>query len=437
MLLPATGIAVCAVAAAVFYTRWGFHYGLDLHVYRDGVRTWEAGRDPYHHLFTRYELPFTYPPSALLFLAPLDLGSFPAAQAAEWIASLLAIAAACAVVVRRSAEAPSGRWRPGSGTGRIGPAPRLLAHAGDARAFGAVECLVWACVAMVIVGPARSVFRFGQVDAFVMLAVLADLLVVPRRHRGWLIGLAAAVKLTPLVFLLLFAMERDWRSVARAVGTVVALSLTMLATWPVLTVRYWSRAAWNVDRIGTPGYVGNQSWYGVLSRVSLGGVPRDAFWAAGVVVVLAACAVIAFAHLQVGERGAAVVAVALGTLLVSPISWTHEWVWVVLVPALALTGLADPVYRRVRAMLWVLLGVAMLAPYSWIRTGSGTELLGALLPLWAVATLAVWVVARPRVAGPGVARPGWARSRPARSRTARSKMARPGVTRVPAPPAAG
>ena len=62
--------------------------------------------------------------------------------------------------------------------------------------------------------PFRSTLDFGQVNAFLMVLVAVDCLVVrDRRYRGVLVGLAAAIKLTPAIFVLYFLLRRDWRRV--------------------------------------------------------------------------------------------------------------------------------------------------------------------------------------------------------------------------------
>jgi len=63
---------------------------------------------------------------------------------------------------------------------------------------------------------------YTQVNVLIMTLILLDLL--PRKRRipqGWLIGIAAAIKLTPAVMLLVFLVRKDWRSIITAAVSAV------------------------------------------------------------------------------------------------------------------------------------------------------------------------------------------------------------------------
>src|SRR6185369_14582877 len=77
-------------------------------------------------------------------------------------------------------------------------------------------------LAAVYLEPVRANFDFGQINVVLMTLVLAD--TVPRRTpwpRGLLLGLAIALKLTPAVFLLYFALRRDGRAALVSVASFV------------------------------------------------------------------------------------------------------------------------------------------------------------------------------------------------------------------------
>ena len=84
--------------------------------------------------------------------------------------------------------------------------------------------------------------------------------------------------------------------------------------------------------------------------------------------------------------------VALTGLLISPISWSHHWIWLLLLPPLLVRSDDTGVPVSVRNMLWALVILAVAAPYWWLTTGAPAALLQATVPLWTGATLAVWAL---------------------------------------------
>ena len=66
---------------------------------------------------------------------------------------------------------------------------------------------------VLILEPIQSTIFFGQINLLLAVAVALDLLVVPPRFRGVLIGAATAIKLTPAVYILYLVMRRQFGSV--------------------------------------------------------------------------------------------------------------------------------------------------------------------------------------------------------------------------------
>ena len=77
-------------------------------------------------------------------------------------------------------------------------------------------------------------------------------------------------------------------------------------------------------------------------------------------------------------------------LLVSPISWSHHWVWVLLIPPMLIGPRRSDTDPVVRALLWGVVVLAVLGPYWWFRTGASSDAFEALLPVWTFAALALW-----------------------------------------------
>jgi alpha-1,2-mannosyltransferase len=357
----ATGAAIAALA---YLSVWGRRYGLDLRVYRDSVSFWISGKNPYLATFTQSRLPFTYPPFALVALSPLTWASFPVVQCLLWLASIAAATCSVVLVLRDRGLAVTKRlW---------------------------CEALTWACVSVVVLEPARSGVDYGQIECILMFIVVADLLLVPPRYRGILTGFAAAVKLTPLVFVMAFAVSRDVKSVIRAVLSFLAWTAASWLLWPGLSRLYWFHDVGQPERVGSVTYGGNQSWYAILHRAPFSASGSAPLWLLLSLATLTVTAFVAWRCVRVSQKAFAMISIALAGLLVSPISWTHHWVWVLLIPPMLVCRRSPDVPRPVRMMFWGLVALTIAAPYWWFSHGIAADVLDAVVPLWACAILVVW-----------------------------------------------
>jgi alpha-1,2-mannosyltransferase len=358
-------IATCSAIAAIAYLSvWGRRYGLDLRVYRDSVSFWASGKNPYLVTYTQKGLPFTYPPFALLALAPLSWPAFPVAQWLLWVASIAAATGSVVLVLRDRGVAVTKRlW---------------------------CEALAWSCVSVIVLEPARSGFDYGQIECILMFIVVADLLLVPPRYRGVLTGFAAAVKLTPLVFVLVFAVSRDVKSVIRAVVSFLAWTALSWLFWPGLSHLYWFHDVRKPARDGSIAYSGNQSWYAIVHRPPFPANGSALAWILLSLLTLVVSAFVAWRCLGASQKAFAMISVALAGLLVSPISWTHHWIWVLLIPPMLVGGRSPDVPRPVRTLLWGLIALTIAGPYWWFGHGIPADVFDAVLPLWAAAILIVW-----------------------------------------------
>ena len=188
----------------------------------------------------------------------------------------------------------------------------------------------WLLPAALFLEPVRNTLNYGQVNVALMALVSADCLVVaPRWPRGALVGIAAAVKLTPAAFVLFFLLRRDWRAAGLAALSFCACAgIGFLLAWHD-SVEYWTSVIFQASRPGSPAYAANQSIQGVLARAGL-----DPHSPAGAVTWLVLSAVVvALACLGMRRAFAASADAwalslnAFACLLISPISWSHHWVW--------------------------------------------------------------------------------------------------------------
>jgi alpha-1,2-mannosyltransferase len=359
---------------AGYLAHWGRRDGLDLQVYRAAITAWRSGHDPYAGRFTAHHLPFTYPPFSLLALSPLSWAPFGLTQIILWIVTLGSLAGAAYVVAVRSGR-------------------------GGGRALGTAS-LAWAGLAGLIVEPVRSTLDYGQVDTLLLGLVVVDLLVVPRGRRGLLIGLAAAIKLTPLIFLVLPLLERDWKTLGRGVAAGAASTGLMWVLWPKVAWTFWTRDVFDARRVGNIAYAGNQSLYGDLHRWPFPSSGVTGLWLAWCGVTALAGVALAARCVADDRRVAAMLSLALTGLLISPVSWTHHWVWVALLPPILLHDHHHVPIRLARTMLWVLFTLSVAAPYWWFSRGMPSECLSDSLSLWAFATLIAWSWREHRVGSP-------------------------------------
>ncbi|MFE9098567.1 glycosyltransferase 87 family protein [Streptomyces sp. NPDC007264] len=339
--------AVAAFTATVPLLRGWF----DLRVYYGTVHAWvHHGGHIYDYRVPGTAYGFTYPPFAALGMLPM---AFVGPDTAILLALLLNLAAVAVVL-----------WiLAGRGIGRHGWFGWALA----------------AC-ALALFEPVRDTFSFGQVNLLLLALVLADarLLSTGRGHRaGAGIGLAAAVKLTPALFIGLLLLARRWR--AAAVATAVAVSATALAAWaaPDASRFYWTHALWDTGRVGRTDYISNQSLQGVLARLAAPGEPGRAVWLLLVLLVLAVWLRRARRALRGGDWQAAFALTGLAACLVSPITWVHHLVW--LLPSFAVLVHA----RRLRTAGALYAVLCSSVVWLWFDDPSGMDgFLGGNTYVW-------------------------------------------------------
>jgi alpha-1,2-mannosyltransferase len=236
--------------------------------------------------------------------------------------------------------------------------------------------------------PLRSNLDYGQINLLLMAMVVADLLAIKGKGRGILVGVAAAIKLTPLLYLAFFLLERDRRSACRGAATFVGLTCLSWLILPSESTRYWFHEAFIPSRTGPVGSVSNQSWNGVLHRAPFhSGSVGVAIWIAASVVTFVVGVMTARSLIEQRRPIEALLALALTELLVSPISWSHHWSWVVIVPVVLISRWKSG--RWLIAALVTLVIVAIAEPYWWAVHGWLGDLLNDSLTLCGATLLLV------------------------------------------------
>lgn len=363
-------------------------------------RAWR-GRYDFHHFFldARYvwehralnprvghsaadderQLPF-YLPVVPLALAPLAaLGREPAAVV--WAAAQVAVLGLSLRVLRR--------W---------------VADRGDdaPAVFG---------VATLLAVPAFiEAARFNQVSLFVLALIVGGVEALERRPRtaGVLFGLAAVIKLLPLLFLPWLVLKRRWSAVAVMLVTIVVVAAgPPLAAFGPRVAATYHRQWWEYNIRGEAGggllnpdlpehFIDrrNQSLVQVLARWTW---PEHPFRVAHQPTHLEPRTCVATAHavsaallagllwatrrpwgrLSVQGRRIEAAAYAVGLLLFSPLLRQYYLVWVFPGLLLLARAAADPAGRALRRVGWMGLSVWTAGMVAWIWPV--TRLLGAHL----------------------------------------------------------
>jgi alpha-1,2-mannosyltransferase len=371
-----TAIAIVAWSVAAGYMFWfAARWQLDLQVYRAAGHQLFAGGNPFDSLFTRSRLPFTYPPFALLVLSPFSIGSIGVVETLWWLLGAAALVTTTFVLL----ESDRRRAAP------VLPAPEETAA--RKRSFAVAAAI--GGIAALGLEPLRTNIDYGQVNFGLMLLVSLDATRRESRWRGSLIGLAAAIRLTPFIYLVLFLFRRDWKSFLRGIGVFVAATLVTWAVVPSESSLYWFHEAGNSGRTGGVSSRSNQSWYGLLHRPPFHG----SFWAWVMLATLTvACGLFIASRSSRDNRiSEAVMALALTELMVSPVSWSHHWSWLAIAPIVIVS-----LWGRRRIVAWamiVLLVTAAAAPYWWFHPrGPLTDLTCDALVLCGAAVLVIWTI---------------------------------------------
>lgn len=336
-LLAALALGVglwCALLA------WRWDWFIDLRVYELGAGALFGG-DLYGVRFHVADLPFTYPPFAAVLMLPL-------AVLPIWVSAFV-WSVACVLVL---AWVVDRTLRACGATARPWVLPVVVAAA-------------------LLAEPVWSTFSFGQVNLFLMAAILADVLRPERRYAGWLVGVVAGIKLTPLFFVAFLLVLGHRRAAGTAVGAFAATVLLGAALAPSASWAYWTDVLWDPGRVGGVEYAGNQSVLGILSRV-LGHEAPTALWfaVAGTAALVALfSARLLWTSASPAARPLAVCTASYGMLLASPISWDHHWVW--LVPTVLALWVSE--LPRARVVAGVLAAIAFSRAIWWSPFRNGKE----------------------------------------------------------------
>ena len=392
----------------------------DVYVYWYALNNWFSGNSLYDwYALPDYKMyPFTYPPFGAWALSPLTWFDYETAARLM----IMAIALQTAVIVALIGRSLGWSW--GSAFA-IAPWAAILVQ----------QCLE----------PFTQSVGFAQVNTAMMALVMIDVAAPDSwKGRGVASGLAAAIKLTPAIAVLIFLLRRQWRSAITMVATSLAVTLLSWVISPGESARFFFDAMWDPQRAGDAYYTSNQNLKGFVARalpentwsiawaIAVALALVGAVWlclriqaaatsvvtphvisndaapgplnaatpAAGATVSAASAALAAPAgdavELAASDAVAApdafattptapvlpenlatlltaTVIMTLG-LLVSPITWSHHWVWG-LASVVALIAVALRLKSAPLAALALVQGALfIMAPHWWFSHGQVNEL---------------------------------------------------------------
>lgn len=299
----ASGVLLAvAVAVAATFLYGHLFWGSDLEVYHQGGASILHGVSPYDFTQTNNQQ-FIYTPFAAVVFVPF-----------AWLPLNLALGV-WTLIAMLCLEATV--WL-------------VLGHLGGMTRGRRATWTVVGTAAMLPLTPVMFELWTGQIELLLMLLIVADLTRRSERFRGYGVGIAAGIKLTPLIFIPYLLLTRRFRAAGQAVIGFVGTIAVGFAVMPGASWSYWHGTFFDMSRmLPDNNEFLNQSLRGLLDRLPYQAMHGTAPWllVAGLVGV-AGLALAVWASRR-GEEMTGVLTCAITGVLVSPLSWEHHWVWCV------------------------------------------------------------------------------------------------------------
>jgi alpha-1,2-mannosyltransferase len=212
--------------------------------------------------------------------------------------------------------------------------------------------------------PVLANFSAGQVNLILMALILCDLTGRDRRWTGVGVGIAAGVKLIPIIFVAYLLVTRRFRAAAVTVGTFALTIAVGFAILPGQSKLFWAANLVSPQRItgdGDASAAENQTLRGLMAR--LVGIPdvSNAVWIPAAALVCVLGLVIAVRAHRSNRELLAVSVMGATMVLLSPVGWSHYWIW--FLPFLIMViGTA----LRTRSWIpWAVAAAGYLLVFSW------------------------------------------------------------------------
>jgi hypothetical protein len=386
---PSLALRVFVILATIAGSIWAIHvFGrhytfFDLRIYHGAMVWWTHGGDLYDFVAPNTTLGFTYPPFAALMMAPMAL--LPT-LVAGWTTTVVSLAGLVLLLI----------W--------------LLVPIADRCGWSRWSAVALAVPLAAATEPVRETLGFGQINLLLAVLIYADFVALRSRaqvaiesgpdgppgritrlsvlRRLWAtgalagvgVGLATAIKLTPGVFIIYFAVTKQWRAALASVATTLGVTMMTFMVTGKAAGTYFGSVVFDTSRVGTVDSTANQSLAGILARLYDSPTTPTLMWLSFSALLLAVGLTRAMNAHNVGDELAAFTIVGLTGNAICPISWSHHLVF--LIPALIVLG--DSALRRRRAVR----GLAVRG--QWNRGPTGIPALAGVGR--AIATLGVYTL---------------------------------------------
>jgi alpha-1,2-mannosyltransferase len=282
---------------------------------------------------------FTYPTAALFLFWPLT-----------WVSHFWAVTGWSFITIASYAGLVMLGWRQVRG----------------ALTWRTAGVILWATALGVTIFPTMSIcLSQGQTASFLALVVALDYLAIRGRSQGVLTGIAAAIKIYPIIFIGVWIARRQWRQAITALLSGALTTALAWVIWPKHSTTFFFHRLTSGREISH--FHENIHWrssssspYSFFYRPPFDGGAWES--TAGLV----ACLVVAIFGIWLGvrlwNRGyrlTSFVAVLIGSTLGAPVVWDHYFAWVLLLPLVAY----EIGWRRPAA--WVALGALVVLMVPW------------------------------------------------------------------------
>ena len=232
---------VLAVELAVVIVFAATYNALDFRIYMWGGHA--VLDDSRLYLALAYGHWFTYSPFAAIVFVPVAALPLAVARVGWDLVSVAALAYSCTRILQMA-----------------GYRPTRLMVAGFVAAAMALD-------------PVWQTLFLGQINLILLALILTDIWLVSRGSSrlavGAGVGIAAAIKLTPAIFIVFFLLARRTRAALVAAGTFAGCGLIGFLVAPDSSRLYWQHLFFDTRRVGAP-YISNQSPYAAAIRIANG-----------------------------------------------------------------------------------------------------------------------------------------------------------------------
>jgi alpha-1,2-mannosyltransferase len=307
-------LAVLCFGAMAYYAHDILKWPTDVDVYRLGADTFLHGRSIYTQLPVSSvggALPYTYPPFSAVLFTPLAI-------IPPHIGYPLLTGVTCLALI-----------------------PIVLAYRKSSPELAGLLAKPWmvlaGCCVLVVAFPVSSTIFWGQINVLLIMLVALDVLWPNSRWpRGALVGIAAAVKLTPAGFVLVFLLRKDFRAALTSFLSFLLMTAIAFVLMPHDSWLYWTDRVFHASSMNIGPNQANEGVIASLVKLDLSGHTLLVIGGLSVLAVAVMTWLGTSRALKDGNLPLALGVTAAGDLLLSPISWSHHWVLALPTAALVL-----------------------------------------------------------------------------------------------------